>query len=47
MRARFEPLRVQFTRDGKSISALTVRDSGARLDRAQLEPELISSVTGR
>ncbi|HEV2904767.1 MAG TPA: transglycosylase domain-containing protein, partial [Pyrinomonadaceae bacterium] len=42
----FEPLRVQFTRDGKSISALMSRDSGARFDRAQLEPELISSVTG-
>jgi penicillin-binding protein 1B len=45
MRA-FEPLRVQFTRDGKAISALMRRDSDARLDRAQLEPELISSVTG-
>ena len=30
MRA-FEPLRVQFTRDGKAISGLTTRDSGARL----------------
>ena len=43
----FEPLRVQFTRDGKSISAISDKDSGARRDRAQLEPELISSVTGR
>lgn len=42
----FEPLRVQFTRDGKSISAVANRESGARMDRAQLEPELISSVTG-
>ena len=45
MRA-FEPLRVQFTRDGKAITGLMTRDSGGRLDRAQLEPELISSVTG-
>jgi len=43
----FEPLRVQFTRDGKSISAISDKDNGARRDRAQLEPELISSVTGR
>jgi penicillin-binding protein 1B len=43
----FEPLRIQFTRDGKSISALADKATGARLDRAQLEPELISSVTGR
>lgn len=43
----FEPLRIQFARDGKSIAALADKDSGARLDRAQLEPELISSVTGR
>ena len=42
----FEALRVQFTRDGKTISALMSRDSGTRFDRAQLEPELISSVTG-
>jgi penicillin-binding protein 1B len=43
----FEPLRIQFTRDGRSIASLTDKDSGARLDRALIEPELISSVTGR
>jgi penicillin-binding protein 1B len=43
----FEPLRIQFTRDGKSITALQNKDTGTRLDRGQLEPELISSVTGR
>jgi penicillin-binding protein 1B len=43
----FDPLRIQFTHDGKSISALQNKDTGARLDRGQLEPELISSVTGR
>ena len=43
----FEALKVQFTRDGKSIERLLNRESGTPLDRAQLEPELISSVTGR
>ncbi len=43
----FDPLRIQFTHDGKSITAIQNKDTNARLDRAQLEPELISSVTGR
>jgi penicillin-binding protein 1B len=43
----FDTLRVQFARDGKSIVSVTDKDTGAHLDRAQLEPELISSVTGR
>jgi penicillin-binding protein 1B len=43
----FEPLRIQFSKGGGAISSLANRDSGGRLDRAQLEPELISSVTGR
>src|SRR2546421_2338785 len=43
----FDPLRIQFTHDGKSITALQNKETNARLDRAQLEPELISSVTGR
>jgi penicillin-binding protein 1B len=43
----FEPLRIQFARGGGSITSVANRDSGARLDRAQIEPELISSVTGR
>ena len=43
----FAPLLVQFARGGKSITTITEKDNGARLDKAQLEPELISSVTGR
>src|ERR1041385_208707 len=43
----FQSLRVQFARDGKSIAFIANKDTGAHLDRAQLEPELISSVTGR
>src|SRR5258708_2133842 len=42
----FDPLRIQFTAGGKSIAAITDKNGGARLDKAQLEPELISSVTG-
>src|SRR5439155_18361613 len=42
----FENLRVQFARSSKSITTI-LNNKGARLDRAQLEPELISSVTGR
>lgn len=43
----FQPLRIQFARAGGSIASVANRDTGARLERAQLEPELISSVTGR
>lgn len=43
----FEPLRIQFARDAKSIAGIANKNTGARVDRAQLEPELISSVTGR
>lgn len=43
----FPQLRVEFARGGKSIQYLTDRLNGAHLDKAQLEPELISSVTGR
>src|SRR6266496_1785200 len=43
----FQPLRIQFARGGKSVALVADRDSGAHLDKAQLEPELISSVTGR
>jgi penicillin-binding protein 1B len=42
----FQRLRVQFARGGKSIAAIQFLDGGARYDKAQLEPELISSVTG-
>jgi penicillin-binding protein 1B len=43
----FAPLRVQFARGGKSIAAIANKDNGAHLEKAELEPELISSVTGR
>src|SRR5437660_24647 len=43
----FESLRVQFAHAGNSIASIADKDNGARLDKAQLEPELISSVTGR
>ena len=43
----FLQLRIDFSRGGKSIAYLTDRQNGAHLDRTQLEPELISSVTGR
>ncbi len=40
-------MRVQFARNGKTIGALSDLDSNTRLDKAWVEPELISSVTGR
>jgi penicillin-binding protein 1B len=43
----FQRLRVQFARGGKGIAAITNMDGNTRLDKASLEPELISSVTGR
>src|SRR5262249_14051064 len=42
----FEPLRIQFTQGGKSIASISDKNSGVRLEQSQLEPELISSVTG-
>lgn len=44
---QFLRVRVQFAKNGKAISALSELDNNTRLDRAWLEPELISSVTGR
>ncbi len=44
---QFLRVRVQFSRNGKSISSLSELDHNTRLDKAWLEPELISSVTGR
>src|ERR1051325_8996964 len=43
----FPQLRVEFARSGNSIASVTDRQTGAHLDKAELEPELISSVTGR
>ena len=44
---QFQSVRVQFARTGKTIGGLTELQSNTRLDKALLEPELISSVTGR
>lgn len=44
---QFSRLRVQFGRGGKSIASLNNLDGNAHVDRARLEPEVISSVTGR
>ena len=44
---QFQRVRVQFSRNGKSISSITELEGNAHLDKAWLEPELISSVTGR
>lgn len=44
---QFQRVRIQFARTGKSISALSDLDGRGALQRAWLEPELISSVTGR
>ncbi|HKZ81467.1 MAG TPA: PBP1A family penicillin-binding protein [Pyrinomonadaceae bacterium] len=43
---QFQPVRIQFSRNGKAISSLSGA-GGARLEKVFLEPELISSVTGR
>jgi penicillin-binding protein 1B len=44
---QFQSVRVQFAHTGKTISGLTDLESNTKLDKAYLEPELISSVTGR
>jgi len=44
---QFQSVRVQFSHNGKSIGSLTELDGNTHLDKAWLEPELISSVTGR
>jgi penicillin-binding protein 1B len=43
----FARLRIQFGRAGSAITSITNAQGNTKLDRAQLEPELISSVTGR
>ena len=44
---QFQRVRIQFARTGKSIVSLSDLDGGGALQRTWLEPELISSVTGR
>jgi len=43
---QFQHLRVQFSRTGKSIASLAAGSPGSQTERALLEPELISAVTG-
>ncbi|HEX8844163.1 MAG TPA: PBP1A family penicillin-binding protein [Pyrinomonadaceae bacterium] len=43
----FPRLRVQFTNGGKGITGINDLQSNAKYERAQLEPELISSVAGQ
>lgn len=43
---QFQSVRIQFASSGKAITTLTDLESKASLQRAWLEPELISSVTG-
>ena len=43
----FQNVRVDFNKSGKGINSLTSLTGGARLERVLLEPELITSVTGR
>ncbi|HKO60563.1 MAG TPA: PBP1A family penicillin-binding protein, partial [Pyrinomonadaceae bacterium] len=46
-RRQFQRVRVHFARNLRSVSSVSELDTNARLERAWLEPELISSVTGR
>ena len=45
-RRAFAPLRVQFARGGRGVTSLTDTVKGTAYGSAQLEPQLISSVTG-
>jgi penicillin-binding protein 1B len=44
---QFKHVRIQFARTGKGIAGISDLDTNAKLDKAWLEPQLISSVTGR
>ena len=44
---QFQGVRVQFSRNAKSISSIVQLGGNSRLDKTWLEPELISSVTGQ
>ncbi|HET6647751.1 MAG TPA: transglycosylase domain-containing protein, partial [Pyrinomonadaceae bacterium] len=44
---QFQSVRVQFSRNAKSISSIMQLGGNSRLDKTWLEPELISSVTGQ
>lgn len=44
---QFQRVRIQFARNGKAIAGIFELDSNRKLDKAWLEPQLISSVSGR
>jgi len=44
---QFQSVRVQFSRNAKSISSISQVGGNTRLEKTWLEPELISSVTGQ
>ena len=44
---QFQRIRAQFAKSGKAITAISDLDGNTRLEKTWLEPELISSVTGR
>jgi penicillin-binding protein 1B len=44
---QFQHVRIQFARTGKGITGISDLDTNTKLDKAWLEPQLISSVTGR
>jgi penicillin-binding protein 1B len=44
---QFQNVRVQFSRNGKSISGISQLGGNTRLEKTWLEPELISSVSGQ
>lgn len=43
---QFQKVRIQFARNGKTIASLNELDTNAQLEKAWLEPELISSISG-
>ena len=44
---QLQHVRIQFARTGKGVTGISDLDTNAKLDKAWLEPQLISSVTGR
>lgn len=44
---QFPRIRAQFAKSGKAVSSISNLEGNGRLERVWLEPELISSVTGR
>ncbi len=44
---QFQHVRIQFARTGKGVTGISDLDTNAKLDKAWIEPQLISSLTGR